>query len=40
MHFAVHLFRAFHQRTELLDPPFTPEQIQASMSGIVPSGNL
>jgi hypothetical protein len=40
MHFAVHLFRAFHQRTELLDPPFTPEQIQACVSGIVPNGNL
>ena len=40
MHFIAHLFRAFHHRTELFDPPFTPEQIRASVSGVVPKGEL
>lgn len=40
MHFIAHLFRAFHERAELFDPPFTPEQMQACMSGVVPKGDL
>jgi hypothetical protein len=40
MHFIVHLFRAFHGRPELFEPPFTIEQIELIMSGIVPQGRL
>jgi hypothetical protein len=40
MHFVAHLFRAFHERAELFDPPFTPEQVKACLSGVVPRGEL
>ncbi len=40
MHLIVHLFRAFHERPELFDPPFTAEQAKQILSGIVPEGKI
>lgn len=40
MHFIIHLFRAFHERAELFDPPYTPEQVRLFQSGVIPDGNL
>ncbi len=40
MHYIVHLFRAFHERADLHQPPFTPEQVRVIRSGVVPDGDL
>jgi hypothetical protein len=40
MHYIAHLFRAFHFHEELLDPPFTPEEVQAFTAGTIPDGAL
>jgi hypothetical protein len=40
MHFISHLFRCFHARAELAEPPFTPEQVEDLRRGRVPDGAL
>jgi hypothetical protein len=40
MHYIVHLFRVFHLRAELCEPPFTAEQIASFERGVVPDGEL
>ena len=40
MHYIAHLFRAFHLRSELGDPPFTQEQVATFRRGVVPEGEL
>jgi hypothetical protein len=40
MHYIVHLFRAFHERSDLFDPPFTEAQVAALLAGVVPEGDL
>jgi hypothetical protein len=40
MHYAAHLFRAFHARADLLGAPFTPEQERLIRSGVIPDGEL
>jgi hypothetical protein len=40
MHYIVHLFRAFHRRADLFEPPFTPEQVSSFRRGRVPDGDL
>jgi hypothetical protein len=40
MHYIVHLFRAFHSRQDLFQPPFTPDQVRAFGRGAVPAGEL
>ena len=40
MHYIVHLFRAFHSRTELFDAPFTEAQVERFLAGVVPNGEL
>jgi hypothetical protein len=36
MHYIVHLFRAFHARADLFQPPFTPEQVKSFRAGVLP----
>jgi len=40
LHFIAHLFRSFHESSELFDPPFTPEQIREFREGRIPDGDL
>jgi hypothetical protein len=40
MHYISHLFRAFHGRAELHDPPFTAAQLRELERGELPSGDL
>jgi hypothetical protein len=40
MHYIAHLFRAFHERSELASAPFTPEQVALFRSGVVPEAPL
>lgn len=40
MHFIVHLFRAFHEHRELLDCPFSAQQVRAIEAGQIPRGRL
>ena len=40
MHYIAHLFRCFHARAELFEPPFTPEQVREFRRGRVPDGDL
>ena len=40
MHYIVHLFRAFHERHDLFDPPFTPAQVDRIAAGAIPDGEL
>ena len=40
MHYIVHLFRSFHEREDLFEPPFSSEQLQQIMNGTVPEGDL
>jgi hypothetical protein len=40
MHYITHLFLSFHERAELVSPPFTPEQIERFRSGVIPDGEL
>ena len=38
MHYIVHLFRAFHAQQDLFDAPFTPEQVERFLAGVIPDG--
>lgn len=40
MHYIVDMFRCYAQRADLLDPPFTADQIEALTLGRLPSGRL
>jgi hypothetical protein len=40
MHYISHLFRSYHERAELGDAPFTPEQVERFRAGVVPDGEL
>jgi len=40
VHFVIHLFRAFQERSELFEAPFSAEQVAVLMGGGVPRGNL
>jgi hypothetical protein len=40
MHYIAHLFRGYHLRAELAEPPFTPAQIERIRAGVVPDGAL
>jgi hypothetical protein len=40
MHYIAHLFRAFHERAELFDPPFTESQVERFTRGVIPDGTL
>lgn len=40
MHYIFHLFRAFHEKQTLFDPPFSEIQIEAIRAGVIPKGRL
>jgi hypothetical protein len=40
MHYIFHLFRAFHERPVLFDPPFTAQQLEELRAGRIPNGRL
>jgi hypothetical protein len=40
LHYIIDLFRCYHESTDLLDPPFTAEQVAALKLGRVPEGRL
>lgn len=40
VHFIVQLFRCYHSSKDLLEPPFTPEQLAVIKNGAVPDGPL
>jgi hypothetical protein len=40
LHYAIHLFRAFHLEQTLLNAPFTPQQVAVIEAGRLPGGNL
>ncbi|WP_199443680.1 hypothetical protein [Umezawaea beigongshangensis] len=40
MHYIADMFRCHAQRGDLLDPPFTPEQVEALVDGRRPTGEL
>jgi hypothetical protein len=40
MHYIAHLFRAFHLEAALAGPPFTDEQVERLLAGVVPDGEL
>lgn len=40
LHFIVDLFRCYQEAPDLLEPPFTPNQVTAVMAGRLPSGPL
>ena len=40
MHYISHLFRCYHERADLGDAPFTPEQVERFRAGVVPDGDL
>jgi hypothetical protein len=40
LHFIADLFRCYHERSELLGPPFTTEQVTALRAGRIPEGRL
>ena len=40
MHFILHLFRAWHDRPDLADPPFTEAQLARLAAGAIPDGDL
>jgi len=40
VHFIIHLFRAFQERSELFDAPFSAAQVAVLMEGGVPRGHL
>jgi hypothetical protein len=40
MHYILHLFRSWHERTELSHPPFTAAQLASIKSGVIPDGDL
>jgi hypothetical protein len=40
LHFIVDMFRCYQERRDLLEPPFTPEQVAALTGGRLPGGRL
>jgi hypothetical protein len=40
LHYIIDLFRCYHESTDLLDPPFTAEQVAALKAGRLPEGRL
>lgn len=40
MHYIVHLFRVFHADAQLAGPPFTADQVERFLAGVVPDGDL
>jgi hypothetical protein len=40
MHYISHLFRCYHDRADLGDAPFTPEQVERFRAGVLPDGDL
>lgn len=40
MHYIADVFRCYAQRADLLDPPFTADQVEALTNGHLPSGHL
>ena len=40
MHYIFHLFRAFHEKPVLFDPPFTAQQLEELRAGRIPNGRL
>jgi hypothetical protein len=40
LHFILDLFRCYQERQDLLEPPFTPEQVAALRAGHLPGGPL
>lgn len=40
LHFIVDMFRRYQERRDLLEPPFTPEQVAALAAGRLPGGRL
>jgi hypothetical protein len=40
LHYIVDLFRCYHESADLLDPPFTMEQVAALKAGRLPEGRL
>jgi hypothetical protein len=40
MRYIAHMFRAFHDSADLLDCPFTAEQLQSLHAGMIPEGQL
>jgi hypothetical protein len=40
MHYIAHLFRAFQDRRDLFDTPFTSKQVEAFYGGQIPDGRL
>lgn len=40
MHYIVHLFRVFHLQADMARPPFTEQQVELFLAGVVPDGTL
>jgi hypothetical protein len=40
MHYILHLFRSWHERADLADPPFTAAQLARISAGVIPDGDL
>lgn len=40
LHFIIDLFRCYQENRELLESPFTPEQVKALKAGRLPAGRL
>ncbi len=40
MHYIVHMFRAFHAREDMFDAPFSADQVERFLAGMIPSGDL
>jgi hypothetical protein len=40
LHYIIDLFRCYHESPDLLDPPFTVEQVIALKAGRLPEGRL
>jgi hypothetical protein len=40
MHYIVHLFRVFHVDAQLAGPPFSEQQVERFLAGVVPEGDL
>jgi hypothetical protein len=40
MHFIADLFRCYHETGELLEPPYSADQVEAMRAGRIPSGRL
>lgn len=40
LHFIADMFRCYHEKAELFEPPFTPEQVAAMKAGRIPEGRL